>query len=63
MIRYCVDWSERRPHLGGALGAALLQMLFERGWITRGHGRAILTTDRGRSAMLDHFGVDAAALD
>ena len=63
LIRYCVDWSEQRPHLGGALGAALLQMLFQHDWVTRGHGRAILTTSAGEVAMRDHFGVDAAALD
>lgn len=63
LIRYCVDWSEQRPHLGGALGAALLQMLFERGWVTRGNGRAILTTPAGNAAFMQQFGVDAATLD
>lgn len=29
----CLDWSERRPHLGGALGAALLALLLRQGWI------------------------------
>jgi DNA-binding transcriptional ArsR family regulator len=63
LIRYCVDWSEQRPHLGGALGAGLLQMLFDRDWVTRGNGRAILTTPAGDAALLEQFGVDAAALD
>ena len=63
LVRYCVDWSEQRPHLGGALGAALLELLFERGWITRGNGRAILPTDEGRAALVDQLGVDAAAFD
>lgn len=35
LCRPCLDWSERRHHLGGALGAALLQRLFERGWARR----------------------------
>jgi DNA-binding transcriptional ArsR family regulator len=33
--RQCPDWSERRPHLAGALGAALLEQMFRRGWIAR----------------------------
>ena len=35
LCRPCLDWSERRHHLGGALGAALLQRLMERGWARR----------------------------
>ena len=35
LCRPCLDWSERRHHLGGALGAALLQRLLERGWVRR----------------------------
>jgi DNA-binding transcriptional ArsR family regulator len=31
----CVDWSERRPHLGGALGAAFLQVVLKKGWLVR----------------------------
>lgn len=63
LIRYCVDWSEQRPHLGGALGAGVLAMLLERDWVRRGGGRAILTTPAGQAALLDHFGLDATALD
>jgi DNA-binding transcriptional ArsR family regulator len=63
LIRYCVDWSEQRPHLGGALGAGLMEMLLDREWLTRGNGRAILTTPAGEAALLEQFGIDAAALD
>jgi DNA-binding transcriptional ArsR family regulator len=63
LIRYCVDWSEQRPHLGGAIGAGLMEMLLAREWITRGNGRAILTTPAGNSALLKQFGVDAATLE
>ena len=35
MCRACLDWSERRHHLAGAWGAALLQRLFELGWARR----------------------------
>lgn len=49
--RLCVDWSERRPHIAGALGAALLDRLFELKWITRGEGRVVHITERGRSNL------------
>ena len=35
VTRACLDWSEKRPHLAGALGAALCQDLIDRGWIVR----------------------------
>ncbi|MCG5218152.1 winged helix-turn-helix domain-containing protein [Streptosporangium sp. KLBMP 9127] len=48
----CLDWTERRPHLGGALGAALTERLMERGWFERGTTRRALTlTEHGRSGM------------
>jgi DNA-binding transcriptional ArsR family regulator len=37
----CLDWTERRPHLGGALGAAVLDALRARGYVRRGRGRAM----------------------
>ena len=37
----CLDWTERRPHLGGALGAAILATLRARGYVRRGRGRAM----------------------
>lgn len=45
--RLCLDWSERRPHLGGALGAALLSDMIEHGWILRGGGRVLTFTSEG----------------
>jgi len=46
--RKCLDWTERRPHVGGALGAGLLTGLFERGWLRRRRDtRAVRVTDRG----------------
>jgi DNA-binding transcriptional ArsR family regulator len=56
----CLDWSERRHHLAGALGAALLQLIFERGWARRhDKGRAVLFTGAGQSRF-DAF-VDASS--
>jgi len=50
--RQCIDWSERRPHVAGALGAALADRFFERGWITRVRdGRAVTVTPTGRRAL------------
>lgn len=54
----CLDWSERRPHLGGALGAALLQVARKRNWVERDPGgRALSITRIGRREMLARFGL------
>lgn len=59
--RACLDWTERRPHLAGALGAALTRQAFARGWIVRSIGsRAVLVTPRGRAALLAAIGPGAA---
>jgi hypothetical protein len=53
-----VDWSERRPHVAGALGAAFATRLFERRWIERRPGvRAVAVTDAGRSGLAEVLGV------
>lgn len=54
--RACVDLTQRRPHLGGALGAALLDLYFERGWIARArHSRAVSITPKGGEAFSKVF--------
>lgn len=56
--RPCLDWSERRPHLAGRLGAALRHHSFERGWIRRsGDSRAVTVTPKGQQAFHEHFGI------
>jgi DNA-binding transcriptional ArsR family regulator len=45
--RSCVDLTQRRPHLGGALGAALLDLYVERGWILRSRKSRAVTVTRG----------------
>ena len=56
--RQCLDWTEKQPHLGGALGAALAERCFQRGWIRRlPSGRALEVTRRGRAALTSHFGL------
>ena len=63
-IRYCVDWSEQRHHLGGALGAALAARLLELTWLRRAPaGRALLLTDAGRDGLARELGVDLAAVE
>jgi hypothetical protein len=50
--RGCVDWTERTPHLSGALGAALLQRLLGLGWLARGRvPRGLVLTDAGRDGL------------
>jgi DNA-binding transcriptional ArsR family regulator len=54
----CVDWSERRPHLGGALGAALLKLALKKTWVVAElDSRALRLTSFGRREMLAGFGV------
>ena len=47
VCRACLDWSERRSHLGGALGAAVLSRLIENGWVRREEGRVLTFTPEG----------------
>jgi len=54
----CLDWSERRPHVGGALGAALLKVALKRKWVTHDlDSRALGVTSLGRREMLTRFGL------
>lgn len=54
----CLDWSERRPHLGGALGAALLGAALSRRWVERElDGRALSVTRSGRRELRSRFDV------
>jgi len=56
--RLCLDWSERRHHLAGALGAAIATRCFDLGWIERGRlDRAIVVTPKGRTGLAATFGL------
>jgi hypothetical protein len=51
-----VDWSERRPHIGGAVGAALARRCFELKWIERVRdSRALTITTAGRRGLMETF--------
>jgi hypothetical protein len=55
----CLDWSERRPHLAGALGTALLGVALQRKWVARDlDSRALSVTQTGRHEMIARFGLD-----
>jgi DNA-binding transcriptional ArsR family regulator len=54
----CLDWSERRPHLGGALGAVLLNFALKRKWVIQDlDSRALGVTSLGKREMLTRFGL------
>lgn len=54
--RACLDWSERRHHLAGSLGAALLSRLYDLNWASRRrHSRVINFSPRGRRAFMELF--------
>lgn len=56
----CLDWSERRPHLGGALGAACLQLALRRGWVRQQlDARALVLTGKARREVPELFGLDS----
>ena len=62
LLRGCVDWSERRHHLAGGLGAAIARRMFELGWIERSRGtRAVRVTESGARGLRETFGVELAA--
>src|SRR5690349_9787610 len=54
--RPCLDWTERRPHIGGAVGAALATRCFDLGWVARRrNSRGLDITPIGRKGLLEVF--------
>ena len=59
--RLCLDWTERRPHLAGAVGTALTKRYFDLGWIGRTkRSHAVIVTPLGRRGFRETFGIDAS---
>lgn len=58
----CIDWTQRRGHLNGALAAAITERLFEVGWIARvpesARRRSVMITAAGAQGLADTFGLD-----
>jgi DNA-binding transcriptional ArsR family regulator len=62
ICRPCLDWSERRPHLAGVLGAAICAHALDQGWVRRRTGtRALEITPMGRIGFRQAFGVEDLA--
>jgi len=62
-VRACLDWTERRPHLAGAVGAALCEHALTADWVRRiGTTRALAVTATGRQAFHDHLGLPLTEL-
>lgn len=58
LVRYCLDWTEQRHHLAGALGAAVCDRLFTLGWLRRGTvQRSVRLTEDGRDGLAATFGI------
>jgi DNA-binding transcriptional ArsR family regulator len=57
LCRACLDWSERKSHLAGALGAAILGRVINEGWASRAEGRVVAFSTSGRAAFDRAFGL------
>lgn len=63
LLRPCMDWSQRRHHLAGTIGAALVREMTSRRWIAgREASRVITVTPAGHDGLRDWLGVDLEAL-
>src|SRR5262245_5775410 len=59
--RLCLDWTERRPHIAGSVGAALTQRCFDLRWMERmERSHAVIVTPLGRRGFRETFGIDAS---
>jgi DNA-binding transcriptional ArsR family regulator len=58
LCRLCLDWTERRPHIAGALGAALTKRCFDLGWTERmKRSSAVIVTASGKHGFRETFGI------
>lgn len=61
-VRSCLDWTARRTHVAGGLGAAVLAQALAAGWVMRGRvPRVLQVTDAGQQAFAERYGVDVPA--
>jgi DNA-binding transcriptional ArsR family regulator len=60
VCRLCLDWTERRRHIAGAIGAAITKRYFDLGWMERvKRSHAVIVTPSGRRGFQKTFGIDA----
>ncbi|MFD3266231.1 ArsR/SmtB family transcription factor [Phenylobacterium ferrooxidans] len=63
VCKACLDWSERRSHLAGSLGAAMLTRIYELGWARRGKGTRLVTFSApGLAAFEAAFGPESGSV-
>ncbi|GAA5153694.1 helix-turn-helix transcriptional regulator [Nocardioides marinquilinus] len=63
-VRECTDWTERRPHVSGGVGAAVADVVLERGWVLRRPtSRGLDVTADGAAGLRAWLGLDVAALE
>ncbi|MGN6233350.1 MAG: ArsR/SmtB family transcription factor [Trinickia sp.] len=63
IARQCLDWTEREHHLAGPLGARLLDLLCESGWLMRSKSsRAVQVTPKGAASLREELGIDAVSV-
>jgi DNA-binding transcriptional ArsR family regulator len=62
LIRVCIDWTERREHLAGALGAATCTALLDAGWLARQPSSRALSVTLLGEAQLERLGIGADVL-
>jgi DNA-binding transcriptional ArsR family regulator len=61
LFRCCTDWTERRPHIAGTVGAALLRHYFEDRWLVRvENSRKLVLTEHGRAMFARVFSIESA---
>jgi DNA-binding transcriptional ArsR family regulator len=59
LLRLCLDWTERRHHLGGHLGASIADMMLNAGFVTGGsHRRSLILTSKGANFLRGELGID-----
>ena len=63
IARQCLDWTEREHHVAGPLGARLMDLLCERGWLMRSKAsRALQVTPIGAASLREELGIDVACV-
>lgn len=63
LCRLCLDWSERRPHLAGRVGASLYARCLDMGWVVRRKdSRAVMITDTGQAGFAETFQIPCSPM-